>query len=92
MDESTLFRRNCFITKQLTIYGKKISEYYLMQIFTPIINRVLELNISEYEIVCLRVKRNKINKLITLQKGFEKIINDTRHEKKKYAQFNINNV
>ena len=54
VDETTLFRRNCMITKLLTVYARRSGLQYLLAALKPVIGKIPGFNIEDYELVgCL---------------------------------------
>ena len=53
VSEATLFRRNCMITKLLTVYARKVGLKYLQNTLKPVIGLIPGYNLEDYEIVFL---------------------------------------
>lgn len=81
-DESTLFRRNCLVTKVITNYARRVGTTYLGDTLRPIIEEVNGLDLSDFEVDKNRMKtaseedlvRNAKNLLDLTKQVFDSIL------------------
>jgi len=86
IDECTLFRRNCVITKLLTVFARKVGQQYIEQLLKPLLFQVKSLKLDEYELDKNRLTQSEYNletnanNLISLCRSFIQRVLDSEPE------------